>query len=133
MPKYFIRCNGKTYGPASVQKITDRIQSGVFSLYSYVSLDQKDWFMEQFLCFGYLLDYLAFIAYLVKRKEFSRPGCNDFFGFTEPGDISSRIVPDNLRGVATIHREIAPVIKFASFYDCTVVLCHIAPFHAIWW
>lgn len=44
MPKYFIRCNGKTYGPASVPKITDRIQSGVFSLYSYVSLDQKDWF-----------------------------------------------------------------------------------------
>ena len=43
MSKYYIRCNGKTYGPASIQKITERIQSGFFTQYSYVSLDQKEW------------------------------------------------------------------------------------------
>ncbi len=41
--KYYIKSNGKTFGPIEENKIKDRLYSGFFSYDSQVSVDLKEW------------------------------------------------------------------------------------------
>lgn len=41
--KYYIKSNGKTFGPLEENKIKDRLHSGFFSYNSQVSADLKEW------------------------------------------------------------------------------------------
>ena len=43
MAKYYIKSNGKVYGPAEASKIRERLGNNVFSRLSQVSLDRVEW------------------------------------------------------------------------------------------
>ena len=59
--KYYIRSNGKVYGPVEENKIRDRVLSGFFSENSLVSTDQKEW--------GCLLHTIPILRPAVAKEE----------------------------------------------------------------
>ena len=59
--KYYIRSNGKVYGPVEENKIRDRVLSGFFSENSLVSIDQKEW--------GCLLHTIPILRPAVAKEE----------------------------------------------------------------
>ncbi|MBO4648792.1 MAG: trypsin-like peptidase domain-containing protein [Lentisphaeria bacterium] len=63
--KYYIRSNGKMYGPVEENKIRARVLSGFFSENSLVSTDLKEW--------GSLQQYIPVMRSAVAREE-NEPG-----------------------------------------------------------
>ena len=105
--KYYIKSNGKTYGPIEENKIKDRVLSGFFSDSSLVSTDFKEWLpLQQCIPSGGLLRILRPTA--VKNT-------------TEASSVKikpprMRLTADNVVHRGTIAKERGTIAKEKEFH-----------------